>query len=228
MALIKLTITPIDPNTRTPSAAPIKVLFNPNAYSITKAVTWNAPTNNKPGNETQRKFNAPLLEFGGGDSRQLSLELFYDVTEPIGGALVPDVRQLTNEIVKLTRIEKSTKHPPICRVDWGASPPPDSDFPFEGVITNLTQRFTLFTSDGRPLRATLTVAFKEHLPLTKAEREVDPESTSRIIRQGDSLSSIAAEVYRNPALWRVIAEANKIDDPRILTLGRRLSIPKLG
>ena len=43
-----------------------------------------------------------------------------------------------------------------------------------------------------------------------------------------ALSNIAAEIYNDPTQWRVIAEANNLDDPRHLEVGARLAIPKLG
>jgi nucleoid-associated protein YgaU len=57
-------------------------------------------------------------------------------------------------------------------------------------------------------------------------RQTDPELTTRMVKRGDTLSNIAAEVYRDAALWRLIAEANSLDDPRALEIGRRLTIPK--
>ena len=39
------------------------------------------------------------------------------------------------------------------------------------------------------------------------------KTTVRAIKAGDRLPVIAAEVYGDPRLWRVIAEANDIDDP---------------
>lgn len=169
------------------------------------------------------------MTFGGGGSRQLTLELFFDVTEPVEGKKLGDVRLETNKIVALTRIERDLKkpQPPVCEVSWGKGPPPGSDFPFTGVISNLTEKFTLFTSDGVPVRATLTVVFMEFLDPEKDKRQIDPELTTRVIKQGDTLSSIAAEVYHNPNLWRAIAEANQLDDPRQLQVGQRLIVPKL-
>jgi nucleoid-associated protein YgaU len=35
----------------------------------------------------------------------------------------------------------------------------------------------------------------------------------RAVKAGDRLPVIAAEVYGDPRLWRLIAEANDIDDP---------------
>jgi len=77
------------------------------------------------------------------------------------------------------------------------------------------------------LRATLSVKVLESLDWKKDELETDPEFTTRLVKRGDSLGSIANEVYRDPARWRVIAEANQIDDPRHLTIGLRLAIPKI-
>jgi nucleoid-associated protein YgaU len=39
------------------------------------------------------------------------------------------------------------------------------------------------------------------------------KATVRAIKAGDRLPVIAAEVYGDPRLWRLIAEANEIDDP---------------
>lgn len=221
MELAKIEITPLDK-----TGKPVRVLFNPNTYSITKSVTWASPRPPHSKEErTHQKFNAPQLVFGGGDARLLTLELFYDVTER---PEIDDVRQETNRIVKLTRIDKNLKEPPVVVVSWGAKPPGDSDFPFTGVITQLTQRFTLFKADGKPVRATLNVTFKEFLTREQAQKEVDPEFTTRRVKRGDSLSSIAADVYRDPTLWRLIAEANDLDDPRHLPIGLRLNVPKLG
>lgn len=224
-ALAKMTITP-EPDS---NLAPIEVLFNPNTYSVTKSVSWSAATAaGQGGGQSDRRKNAPALQFGGGQSRALSLDLFFDTTEETDDAK-KDVRNLTNKIVKLTRIVRDLdpQRPPVCVVSWGKETPPGSDFPFTGVVSQLTQRFNLFLADGRPVRANLTVAFTEYLDPTKDELETDPEFTTRLVKRGDTLSSIAGEVYRDPTSWRVIAEANAIDDPRRVAVGVRLNIPKL-
>ncbi|NEO31307.1 MAG: LysM peptidoglycan-binding domain-containing protein [Symploca sp. SIO3C6] len=225
MALEKLRIQPLSPS----QLAEITVLFNPQSYSISKSVTWSPPqTSNSESTQTDRKVNAPTLTFGGGGSRQLTLDLFFDVTEPINGQKIDDVRRETDKIVALTRIERDLQRPPACEISWGDAPT-TSDFPFTGVISSLTQKFTLFKSDGKPIRANLSVTFIEFLDPEQDKRQTDPEFTSRIIKQGDTLSSIAAEVYHNPKLWRIIAQANQIDNPRQVEteIGLRLTIPKL-
>lgn len=47
------------------------------------------------------------------------------------------------------------------------------------------------------------------------------------VKQGDTLKRIAAKEYGNPNLWRRIADANKIDNPRLLKPGMKLVIPPL-
>ncbi len=225
----KLTIKPLPPS----KLPEITVQFNPTAYSITKPVTWSqsstdtsASTASTTQSATQINLNAPVLQFGGGGSRTLVLELFFDVTEPVEGKPVDDVRQLTNKIVKLTRIERDTNQPPICTVSWG-NPLDPPEFPFIGVVTNLVQNFTLFKSDGKPLRARLTVTFTEWIDREKDLKQTDPEQTTRLVKRGDTLSSLAAEVYGDPNLWRIIAQANNLDDPRHLKVSNPLIIPKL-
>ena len=217
MALAKLKITPRDRDYNE-----IEVMFNPTSYSISKSVNYTP--------QTRRNLNAPLLSFGGGGSRTLTLKLFFDVTEypTVRGRTIRDVRKLTNELVELTRIGRNKNHPPVCDVSWGAAAPANSDFPFGGVVSDLEQEFTLFDRSGRPLRANVTISFTEFLMWEEDWRKTDPDFSTRVVGRDDTLSGIAAEVYADARQWRVIAEANGIDDPRRLEPGQILRLPKLG
>jgi nucleoid-associated protein YgaU len=226
----KLRITPQPPS----KLKEITVLFNPTSYSVGKEVEWKPPepptdeSESQKAARTQRRVNAPGLEFKGGESRVLTLDLFFDVTETtlVDGKPVVDVREITNHVVALTRIEPKQGKPPVCLVQWGSAPV-GSDFPFKGVVTNLKQDFTLFRSTGEPVRAKLSATFTEFLPPQEDLLQTDPELTTRRVARGDSLQALAADIYRDPALWRVIAEANNLDDPRRLAVGQTLTIPKL-
>jgi nucleoid-associated protein YgaU len=216
MAPSKLTIHP-------KGGPPIEVMFNPNSYTISKSVEWKPPVLTTTGAATADSgTNAPTTSFGGGGSRRLELELFFDTTEAEPDAR--DVRLQTDRLVRLTRIERKNGRPPVCDVSWGTTR--TEDFPFTGIISGLTQRFVLFDQAGRPLRAYLNVAFTEFLNREDDERITDPETTTRVVRRGDSLATIAAEIYRDPAEWRVIALANGIVDPFVLPAGSKLTLPK--
>jgi nucleoid-associated protein YgaU len=100
---------------------------------------------------------------------------------------------------------------------------------FRCLVESVKQKFTLFSPEGIPLRASLSVALREyktldeqlaHLNLTSPDR-----THSHVTRTGDTLCSIAAQYYRSPDDWRSIADANGIEDPRRLVLGMFLTIP---
>jgi len=221
MAINKLKIfperDPINP-IQTEADGSITVAFNPTTYSISKSLTWN-----ESGGSNDTRTNAPTLAFGGGGSRQLALELFFDSTERRGSER--DVRVQTDRIVRLTQILRhlDNPRPPICKLDWGGK---KEDFPFVGVVSSLDQNFLLFDASGQPLRATLKVAFREFLVLSDDQRKTDPEVTTRVVRRGDSLASIAAQVYDDPSAWRAIARANRIENPLAIVPGTKLTLPK--
>ena len=189
----------------------INVLFNPNAYSVAKA--------NQIAETAVPGLPAPVLQYVHGNSRTLSMELFFDTYEEQS-----DVRDYTDAIYKLLDIDPETHVPPICRVRWGG-------FRFRGVLEQVSGRFSLFLSDGTPVRANLTVNFKEFIEVAVLVRQDPLQSAdhrkTRLVRTGDRLPSIAWEEYQDAGKWRHIAEANGIDDPKRLQVGMRLVIPAL-
>jgi hypothetical protein len=218
MAIDKLKIfperDPTDP-IKTEEDGSITVAFNPTTYSISKSLSWTAS-----GGSNDTRTNAPTLAFHGGSSRQLGLELFFDSTDS-----QRDVRLQTDRIVRLTHILRhlDNPRPPICRLEWGGK---SADFPFVGIVSSLEQQFLLFHATGQPLRATLKVAFLEFLVLGDDQKKTDPELTTRVVRRGDSLASIAAQVYDDPSAWRAIARANRIENPLAIAPGTKLTLPK--
>ena len=99
------------------------------------------------------------------------------------------------------------------------------------MLQSLNQRFTLFLDDGTPARATLSCTFKQWRSDEVEARLLNKQSPdvakTRPVRRGDTLSSIAAIEYKDPTQWRPIAEANAIDNPRLLKPGQVLTIPTL-
>ncbi|HEY4943558.1 MAG TPA: LysM peptidoglycan-binding domain-containing protein [Rhizomicrobium sp.] len=101
---------------------------------------------------------------------------------------------------------------------------------FRCVLEQVRQKFTLFSSDGVPLRATLSVTLREYRTLNDQLEELNLSSPDRthahVTTQSDSLASIADRYYERPGDWRAIADQNQIDDPRRLRAGRVLTIPR--
>jgi hypothetical protein len=97
------------------------------------------------------------------------------------------------------------------------------------VLTSLNYRFTLFKPDGTPLRAIAACAFCESIPdaeRVRRENDSSPDLTHlRDVREGDTLPSLAYEIYGNPALYLEVARVNKLINFRRLRAASRLSFP---
>lgn len=188
----------------------IPVLFNPTEYTIEKSNEF--ASINIPGLES------PLLQFSRGNLETLTMDLFFDSYEEN-----KDVRGYTNKITELLNIDPAIHAPPILRFVWG-------NLNFTCVLSRVSKKFTMFRSDGKPVRATLSVTFNEFktgLSSREKRRESPDRTKTYTIKQGDSLWAIAAREYGDPAFWRPIAAKNKIENPRLLEIGREITIPPL-
>jgi len=187
----------------------ISVLFNPSEYTMSKSISWCAAI--------KKDRDRPGLEYKNSDVETLSMDLFFDTYEAN-----KDVRKYTDKITNLAKINASLHEPPLLRLTWG------SLIGYFWVLTSVTKKFTMFRPDGVPVRATLSVTFTEYGREELRPREESSDRTKAyIVKEGDSLWSIASEEYDDPAQWRAIAQANNISNPRLLTSGMRLEIPPL-
>jgi nucleoid-associated protein YgaU len=195
----------------------IECLFNPNTYTYERNNSW-----------TQKQVkgqNVPNLEFGGGTSATLTMQLFLD-TSTTGG----DVRQITEKIRKLMDINENAKdmttvkgRPPMVEFRWGQI------WTFKAVITRLSENCTLFRDDGIPIRATLDITFLQAKdPSIYPAQNPTTMGTSGykrwVVREGDSIDWIAYREYGNSAMWRYLADINNLDDPGRLRPGQVLVI----
>jgi len=189
----------------------IAVLFNPNQYSLDKG--------NQLAEVGIPGRGAPILQYVRGNARTLAMELFFDTFEQQS-----DVREHTDRVYGLLEIDPETHAPPICTFTWGA-------FNFRCLLERIGGRFTLFLGNGTPVRATLSVTFKEFVDdaveVRRAPNESSDHTKTRLLQRGDTLSHLAAAEYGDPAKWRPIAEANNIDNPRRVASGQFLVLPPL-
>jgi LysM repeat protein len=216
MALEKALIT----NSDTGQSFP--VLFNPEEYTVNR--------DNNFAQVTVPGLRAPLLQFLNGNMQTLEMELLVDSYEShsVNGKAInaanSDVRLLTSQITGLLDINPDTHAPPVLLFTWGS-------LSFTCVLAKATQRFILFRQDGVPVRARLTVSFHEFtnadLEPKEVKRQTADFSKTYTVAQGDTLSGIASRLYQDPTMWRPIAMANQIDNPRALTVGQQLTVPRL-
>jgi hypothetical protein len=222
MGLEKLTINPES----TSNLPGIKALFNPERYTVNKSVQFGEI--GIPG------LDSPVQQFVRGQTEKITMELFFDTTEAGMVDNVKDVREQTKKIYQLLKVNRELHAPPRCVLLWGDG---GKLFSFGTsvspwcLVESVSEEFTLFSPSGKPLRAKLNVTFREAWTIEEQLRETPRHSADRTktynVKRGETLSYIAWLQYRDPGNWRPIAEANKLDNPRLLSPGTRLLVPSI-
>jgi hypothetical protein len=206
---------------------PINCYFNPTEYSISKSNQWKY--------DPVTGTTLPKAQFGGGNPREMSLSLLFDVS------LLGDqasIRPTTDKLFKMMEVPGgqgaggSSAVPPFVTFHWG------SVVSFKAVCTQLTVAFKVFHPNGEPIRADVKMSLKQAetastASSTGANRPGNPTTRANAghgvhtVKDGDSLPSIAFQTYGDATVWRSIAQANDIENPLHLRRGRTLSLPKL-
>jgi hypothetical protein len=191
----------------------LECLFNPEKISINKQVKWKYET--KP----WTNFGQP--SFSGGQQAKIKFDLFFDTTET-----GEDVRNYTDKLMELTLVEATSlpnvKEPPLARFVWGKL------MSFDGHISKVSLDYLMFLPDGLPVRAKAKVDMEQRRDASKFTAQ-NPTSRSearkmRIVLAGERIDLIAYQEYGDPAYWRLLAQANDINDPFDLKPGQILNI----
>ncbi len=197
----------------------VECMFNPHEYTLSKSNTWKA-------NENISK-NAPTATFQSGGAQVLKLSLHFD-TLADGG----DVRATTDKLWKMMEVDKDNQNsesgkgaPPEVAFEWGR-------LYFRSVITNMSQKFTLFTADGVPVRCMVSITLEQKVDIsdyndssldaiTPNKREIKQAVTAvegdrydNMLTEGDNLSTDSL----HDAL-----EANNIDNPLNIPTGSQIT-----
>ena len=207
--------------------------FNPSSLTISKSNNWDS--------DQSTNFNAPFLRFAGGNNATYSLDFFFDSYagdkphEPSKSKPI-DVRSKTNQLLALSlrgagnaMFKLPYASPPFVKLIWGKI------VLFTAVVTDVEIKYTMFSSDGYPIRAEAKVSFKQNdllgmsddlIPFQNPSSRTDARKT-RITHAGQRLDQIAHEEYGDARHWRTLAEANNLDDPFNLDDGQLLAIPQI-
>jgi hypothetical protein len=134
--------------------------YNPKELQIDKSVPWS-----KVNQANQSNERGIHLEFTGAEGRSMTIELLFDGYED-GGKTTNVTNESVSDLVgKLERLasvwkpespKEDERRPHRCVAAWGTAL---NDF--RCVIESLSTKYTMFSSDGVPLRATCTVKLKE-------------------------------------------------------------------
>jgi hypothetical protein len=192
----------------------IDCAFNPESYTVSKTNIWTYKPN--------QSKDWPDPEFGGGMPMTYRLSLLLDTT--LDG---PDksVKDDANKLMKAMHGGGSA--PKFVTFSWGSVKLP------KAAPTSLSIQYALFHPNGEPTRAFIELELAQAEDTSPAGQAQNPTTRgtaglrSHIVQDGDSLHSIAYDSYGDATQWRLIAEANDIDDPLRLRRGTALTIPRL-
>lgn len=150
--------------------------------------------------------------------------------EDIPDGTYPDVRKLwLNHLTAMTISDEKSgsgdkakwKSPPVVTVKW-------NELKIEAVITKMDTTYTMFASDGTPVRATVSLELKENkLTLEVNTTEMGSPMLAQKVQllnpdHGENVFSLAMKFGLD---WRMIALANNIDDPTDIADNLDLIIP---
>lgn len=196
----------------------LECYFNPTEYSISKSNDW------KYQSVTGTSFSPP--EFGGGQPRQIELSLLFDQTFP---PYTMPVRESTAALLDMMEVPSGktggspTAVPPFLTFNWGR-------LVFKGACTSLSVTYKLFAPNGDPLRADVKLTLKQAEAVQQGQNPTTRAAAGygvHRVRDGDTLPSISYQAYGDATKWRLIAEANGVDNPLHLRRGSALSLPRL-
>lgn len=192
--------------------------FNPKEISLAKSATWKR----EPAKGSK---SAPPPQFTGAQPSKLTLEMFFDASAKQDTSVVKTVEKLFS-LTTPTATSMSSKKasPPWVVFRWG------SLTGFLAYVSAVSAKYTMFTADGLPIRATCSVTLEELAGDAPKQNPTSggllPHRVHQVV-EGDSLAAIAYREYGEASMWRSVADVNRVDDPMRLRPGDRILLPAL-
>ncbi len=195
---------------------PYEVMLNPEKYTHTHSVNYNA---DQPPGSLGVNFKFEKIP-----PEKVSFELTLDAT----GALPNPISDLPANISALKEVvynyNGSIHSPNYVKLSWGT-------MLFKAKLTNLTINYTMFKPDGTPLRAKVNLDFDGYLDgqvLAAAADNQSPDISHMVtIKAGDTLPSLCFKIYGDSSYYSDVAEANGIINFRKLIPGKKILFPPL-
>jgi hypothetical protein len=148
--------------------------YNPKELQVDQNVPWKKPdaatqAGTQAGGAGKAKGpdeNHMALEFTGAEGRTMTVELLFDGYQGSGGSRpAADVQVLVAKLEQMARVmepesqDETKRRPHHLTVRWGSALWTNGRL--DCVIESLSTKYSMFSTDGVPLRATCTVKLKE-------------------------------------------------------------------
>lgn len=217
MALKFLTLIGYKDNAMKSQVGTYKALINPDKYSQRYEIHFNDEQGLGTPNAT--------LKYKKTTPAGLDFELIFDGTGVLSTSRTDVLSDITN-FKNVVYYYNGTIHKPnYLRLIWGKG------LSFQCQLTSLSFTYTLFKSDGSPLRAKANVSFKEYqtpAQITAKSNNQSPDMTHEVmVRAGDNLPAMTYAVYGDNNHYLKVAAYNKLDNFRHLVPGTKILFPPL-
>lgn len=187
-------------------------MFNPEKYSVASQFSYQ--NDRRPGGTGSE------LRFNRIEPRSFNFEFLVDGTGASG-----DKREVIVDVAlfRLTcGFVGDTHRPTYLILQWGT-------FLARCVLTSLTVDYTLFRSDGTPLRAVMKAAFKEYtLPALELLQNFlsSPDVThERTVTATDRLDLMSYKIYKDSKYYMELARVNNLNQFKKLKVGDKIIFP---
>ena len=199
----------------------LEVSFNPESINYSTCPIYT----------TVKDIDAPggkRVTYSGNMDNELEMTLLFDTTTT--GHSVHE--KYIKFLIELTEPEEGgggdRPQPPECRFLWG-------DFTkkpylsFDAVLGKLDVDYIWFLPNGKPVRATVKLKFKQPSRIKKGQNPTSRSEARRVWRviEGQTLDWIAFKEYGDSTAWRHIAQVNHLQNPRDLRPGMVLMLVPL-
>lgn len=186
----------------------------------------------------------------GAGATKLAVQLWFDVTATEGDAAgsPEDVREVTEKVLYFItpQGDGQNKVPPLLRFEWGT-------FSFDGIVESMEESLEFFSAEGVPLRASVSINMSQPRIKDSVRRGSAPppgaggggggpggpggtQGTGSAgaapgtrpltsTPSGATVQGLAAARSGGDASdWRALANANGIENPRIIPTGTLLDL----
>ncbi len=205
------------------SPNPISLPVNPESFTKNYKIEVNS--DQASGNQsTDSRFNKT-------PPRELKLDFIFDGTNTIQGYKYNDTsdksvkKQLEIFLKAVYDLKGDIHKPHFLKIIYG------DGFEFQGILTNLDLNYTLFESNGDPLRVKASATFLHYVGQRERvaeQRNESPDLThARQVKAGDRLDNMTTDIYNNAKYVTQVARANGLTSFRKLTPGAELVFPPI-
>ena len=220
------------------SGSPFEVMFNPRSFISHHANQYvsdeGVPTPGGEGSDTDTEDSTTQVSsnFLGSKSSNLDLTLIFDGSgvKNYGWELLFDTPKTVSEQLSeffdlCFYVQESTHRPNDLKIQWGII-----DFVCRLKSNSVT--YSLFDSDGNPLRAEMSVVFEaidgaSVTSLGPQELSSPDLSHTHLVKAGDTLPLLVKEIYGSSKYYLQIARINGLNNFRQLEPGQTLIFPPL-